>query len=186
MGFMPTIEVASAANGTLTYLIHDAPGALPPVHRRDLLAAWDAARAEALVASMPGCRRAFRFARPDGGTTDLSLSDPDARCWANALDRRSSMASPYGLSVCLRLLALIDLLAASPWARGHMELHPTGAELHPQLLRLAAETRLTDEARFDEAAFRAGLIAALPPASAQTPPQRLSKRGPGGPGDHAA
>ena len=158
---MPTIEVGSAENGTLTYLIHGSPAALPPVLKRDLLSAWDAARAAALAARLPGRARAFRFARPDGGTTDLALSDPDARCWASALDRRLTMANPYGLSVCLRLLALIDLLAAAQWARAHVALRPGGAELHPQLLRLAAEAKLTDEACFDEAAFRARLSPAL-------------------------
>jgi hypothetical protein len=158
---MPAIEIAAAANGTLTYLIHDSPAALPPVLRRDLLAAWDAARTAALAAATPGKPRAFRFARPDGSTTDLSLSDPDARCWANAVDGRLNMASPYGLSVCLRLLALIDLLGASPWARAHFTLRRSGADLHPALLRLAAEAALTEEARFDEAAFRACLSPAI-------------------------
>ena len=158
---MPAIEIAAAANGTLTYLIHDSPAALPPVLRRDLLGAWEAARSAALAAGAPGKPRAFRFARPDGGTTDLSLSDPDARCWASAVDRRVNMASAYGLSVCLRLLALIDLLAASPWTRAHFTLHRGGADLHPALLRLAAEAKLTDEAGFDEAAFRARLSPAI-------------------------
>jgi hypothetical protein len=157
----PAIEVATDSRGTLTYLIHDSPAALPPVLRRDLLGAWEAARAAALAAGRPGARRAFRFARPDGATTDLALSDPDAQCWAGAVDRRLNMASPYGMSVCLRLLALIDLLAASPWARTHCDLRRTGADLHPGLLRLAAEAKLTDEAGFDEAAFRARLNPAL-------------------------
>jgi hypothetical protein len=161
------IEVAAAANGTLTYLIHGSPAALPPVRRRDLLGAWDAARTAALAAGGAGHAqfgrhgqgqsRAFRFARPDGGTTDLALSDPDARCWAHAVDHRTPIASPYGLSLCLRLLALVDLLAASPWARAHVALRPGGAELAPRLVRLAAEAKLTDDASFDEAAFRACL-----------------------------
>jgi len=158
---MPAIEVAVTANGTVTYLIGDAPAALPPVSRRDLLGAWDAARSAALASARPGAPRAFRFARPDGGTTDLALSDRDARCWAQAADGRVTIASAYGLSVCLRLLALIDLLAAAPWARVHVALRPNGAELDPKLLRLAAEAKLTDEAGFDEAAFRARLFPAL-------------------------
>jgi hypothetical protein len=172
---MPAIEIAAAANGTLTYLIHDAPAALPPVLRRDLLAAWEAARSAALAAASPSYPaaeahpRAFRFAWPDGRVTDLSLSDPDARFWAQAADRRLTIASAYGLSVCLRLLALIDLLAVAPWARAHVALHPTGADLHPGLLRLAAEAKLTDEAGFDEAAFRARLTPRLPGTSKTGP-----------------
>jgi len=168
---MPTIEVAPAANGTLTYLIQGSPASLPPILRKDLLAAWEEAREAALAPAQPGAPRAFRFARPDGATIDLALSDPDARCWAHALDRRLPIASPYGLSVCLRLLALIDLLAAAPWARAHVALRPSGADLTPQLVRLAAQAKLTDDACFDETAFRARLapILAAPPVGQGAP-----------------
>jgi hypothetical protein len=151
----PAIEVAADARGTLTYLIHGAPPALPPVRRRDLLAAWDHAR-DAALRHDTAPLRAFRFALPDGTTTDLALADPDASCWAGAVDRMLGIASPYGLSVCLRLLALVDLLAA-PWARGLIALGRGGAELDPVLLRLAAEAKLTEDARFDQSAFRAEL-----------------------------
>ncbi len=164
---MPSIDIA-AAGDTITYLIHDSPAALPPVSRRDLLAAWDTARQAALDASPSAEKRAFRFARPDGGTTDLALADSDARCWADAIDARLSLANPYGLSVCLRLLALIDLLAAAPWARAHIHLHRTGADLHPALLRLAAEAELTDEAGFDAGAFRARLMPTLTQTAQQS------------------
>ena len=123
---MPAIEVAHAANGRLTYLIHDTPQALPPVRRRDLVAAWDDARSAALRReSAP--RRAFRFARPGGDTTDLALSDPDASVWAGAVDRTLGVGNPYG------------------------------ADLDPGLWRLAAEAKLTEEGRFDAMAFRAAL-----------------------------
>ena len=169
MQLMPAIDIA-ATGDTITYLIHDSPAALPPVSRRDLLAAWDTARQAALDASPSAEKRAFRFARPDGGVTDLALADTDARCWADAIDMRLSLATAYGLSVCLRLLALIDLLAAAPWARGHIQIHRTGADLHPALLRLAAEAKLTDEAAFDAAAFQARLRPTLSHAS-QNPGQ---------------
>jgi hypothetical protein len=152
---MPAIEVAATASGTLTYLIHGAPPGLPPVRRRDLLAAWDSAR-DAALEDHAAPLRAFRFARDDGTTTDLALSDPDASCWAGAVDRTLGIASPYGLSVCLRLLALVDLLGA-PWARHLVALRRGGAELDPVLLRLAAEAKLTEDARFDQTAFRAEL-----------------------------
>ena len=152
---MPAIEVAAAADGTMTYLIHDSPQGLPPVRLRDLAAAWDGAR-EAALRHDWGPLRAFRFALPNGGTVDLALADRDASVWAGAVDRMLGIASPYGLSVCLRLLALVDLLAA-PWARGLFTLRRDGAELHPGLLRLAAEAKLTEEGRFDGAAFRARL-----------------------------
>ena len=58
-----------------------------------------------------GAVRGFRFRRPDGSYTDLALADRDARCWAGAVDRTAGLTSSYGLSLCLRLLALVDLLA---------------------------------------------------------------------------
>jgi hypothetical protein len=169
---MPAIEVAATANGTLTYLIHDSPRGLPAVRLRDLAAAWDSAR-EAALRHDWGPLRAFRFAAPDGSTTDLALSDPDASVWANAVDRTLGIASPYGLSVCLRLLALVDLLA-EPWARGLFTLRRDGAELHPGLLRLAAEAKLTEEGRFDGLAFRARLQPLHGPALGPAPVKDLA------------
>jgi hypothetical protein len=66
------------------------------------------------------------------------------------------METSYGLAVCLRLLALIDLLARSPWAHDMVDLSRE-AKLHPTLLRLAAEARLTDEAGFDSYGFQQSL-----------------------------
>ncbi len=168
---VPKIQVGATPDGTLTYLIDHAPGDLPPVRGRDLLAAWDLAR-EAAHRAAWSTTRAFRFRRPDGGWTDLALHDADAQCWAGAVDQSVGMNSGYGLSVCLRLLALVDLLARAPWAAGLMQLDRRGAELHPALLRLAAETRLTDDARFDETGFRASLqvLPHAPAATGDTPP----------------
>src|SRR5438067_2315212 len=103
------IAVGAASDGTLTYLVDLPPEALPPVRGRDLAAAWDAAR-EAALARMWGAARAFWFRRRDGSCTHLALADPDARCWAGAVDRTVGTHTRYGLSLCLRLLALIDLL----------------------------------------------------------------------------
>src|SRR5579875_2244676 len=104
---MPLIEVSADPAGCTRYLIHGSPKTLPPVTRRELVLAWDAARTGALIATAPGALRAFRFARTDGSVTDLALADRDARCWAQALDRRVSLSTAYGLSICLRLLALV-------------------------------------------------------------------------------
>lgn len=154
------IRVAQTPSGTLTYLVDLAPETLPPVRRRDLEAAWTAARDAALGSAWDKVRL-FRFRRTDGGSTDLALADPDACCWAGAVDRLASLASSYGLSLCLRLLALIDLLARSRWAHGLCRIGPQGAKLDPALLRVAAQAELNAEARFDEAGFRVRL-AALP------------------------
>jgi hypothetical protein len=150
------VEVGAAADGTLTYLIDHSPSELPAVRGRDILIAWDLAHDAASRAAW-SVARAFRFRSRDGGWTDLALRDPDAACWAGAVDRVVGMETSYGLSVCLRLLALVDLLARAPWTRSLIDLETRDAKLHPTLLRLAAETRLTDDASFDEPGFRSSL-----------------------------
>jgi hypothetical protein len=150
------IRVGGDPGGPLTYLIDLPPEALPSVCKRDLERAWYAAR-EAALAERQGTVRGFRFNRPDGSHTDLALADRDARCWVGAVDQSVGIATTTGLSLCLRLLALIDLLARAPWARSLFHLARDGAEFHPALLRTAATQPLTRDARFDEAGFRARL-----------------------------
>jgi hypothetical protein len=65
------------------------------------------------------------------------------------------MGTNYGLSLCLRLLALVDLLARASWAAALVELRRDGAEIAPAVLAAAATLPLTHEARFDEIDFRA-------------------------------
>src|ERR1700742_166433 len=55
---MPMIEAGASTDGALTYFIQCAPSCLPPVLKRDLLLAWDAARAAALARARPGLPRA--------------------------------------------------------------------------------------------------------------------------------
>jgi hypothetical protein len=150
------IRVGGDPGGPLTFLIDLTPEALPSVCRRDLERAWYAAR-EAALAERQGAVRGFRFNRPDGSHIDLALADRDARCWVGAVDRTVGIASTTGLSLCLRLLALIDLMARAPWARSLFHLARDGAEFHPALLKAAASQPLTRDARFDEAGFRARL-----------------------------
>ena len=167
----PCVRVGQSPDGTFTYVVSQSPDTLPAVRGRDLEAAWDAAR-QAALADNWGAPRAFRFRRDDGTTTDLALADADARCWANAVDRMASMGTSYGLSIFLRLLALVDLLARVKWAMNLIHLARDGADLHPLLLRAAASVQLTVDARFDAEAFRARLgplaadFALNPPASA--------------------
>jgi hypothetical protein len=148
-----TVRVGDGPDGLMTYLIDLPPEALPSVCKRDLERAWYAAR-EAALAARQGAVRGFRFNHPDGSHTDLALADRDARCWVGAVDRTVGIAHARGLSLCLRLLALIDLLAHAPWARSLFHLASDGAEFHPALLRAAATQPLTSDARFDEAGFR--------------------------------
>ena len=150
------IRVGAGPDGSVTYLIALPPEALPPVARRDLERAWDTARRAAL-AEQWGAVRVFRFVRPDGAHSDLILADRDASCWAGALDAAFGMATRQGLSLCLRLLALIDLLSHSPWAVPLLRLARDGAAPDPALLQAAATEPLTPDARFDESGFRARL-----------------------------
>src|ERR1700709_2791838 len=151
-----TIRVGGGPDGLMTYLIDLPPEALPSVCKRDLERAWYSAR-EAALAERQGAVRGFRFTRPDGSHTDLALSDRDARCWVGAVDRTVGIASTTGLSLCLRLLSLIYLLAHAPWARSLFPLARDGPEFHPALLRAAASQPLTRDARFDEAGFQVRL-----------------------------
>ena len=148
-----SIRVGTSPDGSVTYLVALPPEALPPVGKRDLELAWQAARRAALGEQW-GVVRGFRFARPDGTHTDLALADPDAACWVAAVDMTVGISTSHGMSLCLRLLALIELLAHARWARPLFTLDRGGADLHPALLRTAATIPLTREARFDEAGFR--------------------------------
>ncbi|HJS87870.1 MAG TPA: hypothetical protein VJ779_20655 [Acetobacteraceae bacterium] len=150
------VRVRRSPDGLLTYMVDMAPEELPQVRGRDLERAWYAAR-EAAIASAWGAMRGFRFRRADGSVVDLALADRDASCWAAAVDGTVGLSSSYGLSVCLRLLALVDLLARARWAAPFCQLAPDGAELDLVLLRAAATAPLNAELRFEEAPFRARL-----------------------------
>jgi hypothetical protein len=65
------------------------------------------------------------------------------------------MKTPYGLSLCLRLLALVDLLAREHWGAPLLSLRRGEGELDPALLHAAAIAPLNQEARFDTTSFRA-------------------------------
>jgi hypothetical protein len=151
-----SVQVGAGPDGSLTYFVTLSPEDLPPVHRRDLERAWYAAR-DAALAQRWDVARLFRFQRADGSYGDLALADRDACCWAGAVDGTLGLRNSYGLSVCLRLLALVDLLARVRWADSLCLLRRDGAELHPSLLRAAATAPLTAEARFDEPGFRSRL-----------------------------
>lgn len=149
----PSVRVGTGPDGSLIYQVSIPPEVLPPVLGRDLERAWYAARNAALEERW-GTVRGFRFARPDGTHTDLALADRDACCWVGAVDLAFGIGNAHGLSVCLRLLALVDLLARAPWARPMVQIARDGADLHPALLRTAAIQPLTEHGRFDETGFR--------------------------------
>ena len=150
------VQVQARPDGAVLYHVALPPEALPPVRPRDLAAAWEAARSAALDERW-GTARLFRFRRPDGTSLDLALGDPDACCWAGAVDLTVGMGHCYGLSLCLRLLALVDLLARAPWAAALVALKRDGAAIAPALMQEVARQRLTQDGRFDESALRARL-----------------------------
>lgn len=155
------IVLSSARAGALHYEVPLPPERLPAVSGRDLLAAWEAAR-EAASAEAWGEARAVAFRRPDGALTELVIADADARCWAAAVDGTVGLRSLYGMALCFRLLALIELMASAAWARGFFAISSEGAEIHPALLGAAARFPLAADARFDHAALRESLASALP------------------------
>jgi hypothetical protein len=159
------IGVADSPDGALAYAIPFPPEALPPVQPQALLDAWDAARAAA-DAGRFGPPRRLVFARPGAEPLLLDISDPDARCWAEAVDGQAGLDRAQGMALCLRLLALIDLLAHAPWTRGLYVLAHDGPEFHPALLAAVATAPLGPAARFDPAALRARLSQTLPGRSA--------------------
>jgi hypothetical protein len=149
-----TVGVAASPNGGLAYASPLPPEALPAVRPQALLAAWEAARAA------PGARRfgpprRFLFRRcGEEEPLAIDLADVDARCWAEAVDSAVGLDHLDGLSLCLRLLALIDLLAVAEWTRPLYTLSAEGPEFHPALLAAVASAPLGPAARFDPAALR--------------------------------
>ncbi len=168
----PAVRRVVARDGMTSYLVGVALPELTPVLARDVAAAWDAARGAAVDAAW-GCLRLFRFRAADGTTTDLALADPDASCWAAAVDSRIGLDHVYGIAVCVRLLALVDLMASADWAGRYFTVKRDGAEIDPALLRAAATLRLTAHGRLDPALVRR----ALDDASALSPPRHNTASG---------
>lgn len=147
------VPVGASPDGLLTYLLDLAPEQLPPVQAADLARAWRAAGAAA-VASAWGRPRALVFRRGDGALQRLALADDEARCWAGAVERTLGLDTVYGLAVCVRLLALVDLLARAAWLRHLFDIEGGEAEFHPALLAAAAVCALDSDARLAEGAMR--------------------------------
>lgn len=143
------IRVALSEDGVLHYAVPGTPESLPPVSPRALTLAWEAARAAAAAESW-GPHRTLVF--QDGPV--LSLADADAACWAEAVDQAFSLSTVAGVALCLRLLALVELLGRARWMSGLYAIATDGIELHPALLSAAATQRLDAAARFDETGMK--------------------------------
>ncbi|MFC7552103.1 hypothetical protein ACFQU7_07350 [Pseudoroseomonas wenyumeiae] len=95
----------------------------------------------------------------------LALADADAACWAEAVDRLAGLDTLPGLALCLRLLALVDLLGRARWMGGLFAIGRDGIEIHPALLAAAATQGLDVAGRFDESEMKrllSGRIAGAP------------------------
>ncbi len=166
IGPMPaSIHVARAPDGALTYLVPLPPERLPAVPPGELLAAWALAR-QAAARRRWGPPRLLQFARPEGDSTRIAIADPDAGAWAEAIDSAIGLETFSGLALCLRLLALVEVLARAAWLEPLFEVTPDGIDLHPSLLSAAATMPLDAGARFDEAGLRRLLSRPLPQGGA--------------------
>ena len=138
----PPIRVGHGRDGILTYTLALGPEDLPPVRARDLEAAWDAART---VPTTLAVARAFRF-EGGAGPLDLALHSEAARRWAAGVDGVAGLHTCRGVSVCLRLLGLVELAPRVPEG-------VSGWPRRPALLRAAASARLTVDGRLDPASI---------------------------------
>ena len=149
----PPIRVAEDALGRRAYAVPCPPESLPAVRPDALLAAWRAARAGA-AAGRWGPPRTLMFRRDTAEPTVIAIADRDARCWAEAVDRDADLGTLTGLALCLRLLALVEVLARADFLAGLFAVGEEGIELHPALLGAAAALPLDAAARFDAEALR--------------------------------
>ncbi len=157
------IRTETGPDGEILHLVPYLPAALPAVTRRDLEQAWEAARAAALAPPQATARtHAFRFLQESAPPLDLVITDTDAASWAAAIDRIANLSTAHGISICLRLLALFQLMATQLWARNWFNLSRAGLEFHPALLQAAALSPLTPTGGFAETSLQALLPAENP------------------------
>ncbi len=158
-----SVRTATGPGGEVLHVL-DAPApALPAVTKRDIEQAWEAARA--VRGAIPPAR-GFRFTRSAGPPVELLLRDRDAAAWAAAVDGIADLSTPRGVSLCLRLLGLVELMGRAAWVRAWFRLDRAGAEIAPALMQAAALSPLTESGGFDEGALRA----LLPAQAAETAP----------------
>jgi hypothetical protein len=157
------IRTERGPQGEILHLVPYLPVALPSVTKRDLEQAWEAARTAALAArSTARQTHGFRFLEKAGPPLDLILNDTDAASWAGAIDSIADLSTARGISICLRLLALFELMATAVWPRKWFSLSRAGLEFHPALLQAAALSPLTPTGGFAETSLQALLPAEKP------------------------
>ncbi len=150
---MTQVTTAYGPAGEVLHVLSVPPPTLPSVTKRDLEQAWEAAQAAGAAPLPPA--RGFRFARVAGEPVELILHDPDAAAWAAAVDRVADLSTMRGVSLCLRLLGLVELMGRAGWARAWFTLDRGGADIAPALLLAAALAPLNETGGFDEPALQA-------------------------------
>ena len=167
------IRTARTETGAIAYLVPVAPERLPAVSPGDLLRAWNVARRGAVLRQW-GAPRLLRFAQHGGGhgPTEIAIADPDAGAWTEAIDRAFGLETLTGLSLCLRLLALVEILTRAVRLEPFFDVTPAGVDLHPSLLAAAAASPLDPAARFDEAVLMERLPFRVPPEGGASIPTR--------------
>jgi hypothetical protein len=153
------VRTTPLPSGALRHEIGVTAAELPAVAPAALEAAWELAR-EGASAGQWGEARLLVF--QDG--VEIALTDPDAAAWAAAITRAAGLDTLGGLALCLRLLALVELMGRASWLRGMFALGSDGAEFHPLLLSAAARAPLDATGRFEDSAMRAMLSRSLPRA----------------------
>ena len=163
----PPIRVAQAPDGALAYAVPVPVEHLPAVPPGELLAAWSLAR-QGAARRLWGPPRGLLFPRPEGGEAmEIAIADRDAGAWAEAIDSAVGLETLPGLALCLRLLALVEVLTRAAWLAPLYDVSVEGIDLHPALLSAAAAMPLDAGARFDEAGLRRLLSRPLPQGSPQ-------------------
>jgi hypothetical protein len=150
-----TLRTEYTADGKILHLVPHPPGRLPAVTKRDLEQAWEVARATALSSGPPPATHGFRFHNGGEAPLDFVLNDRDAASWAGGIDGVANLSTAHGVSVCLRLMALVELMSRASWTRPWFTLNRAGLTFHPALLTAAALTPLTETGGFAETALRA-------------------------------
>ncbi len=167
-----SIRVARTEAGAIAYLVPVSPERLPVVSPGDLLRAWNVARHGA-VERRWGAPRFLRFAQQgEREPTEIAIADPDAGAWTEAIDRVFGLENLMGLSLCLRLLALIEVLTRAARLEPFFDVTPAGVDLHPSLLAAAAASPLDPAARFDEAVLMERLPFRVPHEAGALSPTR--------------
>ncbi len=152
------IRTEYGPGGEVLHVIPGAPADLPPVSKFHLEQAWEAARAASFAhAQIHG----FRFDAADGAPFELLLADRDAASWTGSVERVADLSTAYGVSLCLRLLALVALMGSAQWLRPWFTLQAGHADIHPALLQAASVAPLTPDGGFAETSLRALLPAGI-------------------------